>query len=444
MDNHALNLCMDSIKSQDFYKEGHRLIFETMLKLSDRGEPVDLVTLSAALQTGGQLDEAGGASYIAHLVESVPVASNVESYAKIIREKAILRRLITASGEIATDCYTEEKEVNEIVDQAESRLFAIAESKNQKSFTEMRHLVVDSYKLIEQLYETKGQLTGLDTGFKDLNLSTNGFQKGDLIIVAARPSMGKTAFALNLAANAAKGSEARVALFSLEMPKEQLVMRMMTSEAHVDATRVRKGELEDADWPKLMAAADRLSQLGIFIDDKPAQSTYEIRAKCRRLAKDGGLDLVVVDYLQLMRGSDRLNSREQEISEISRSLKALAKELGIPVIALSQLNRSLENRTNKRPIMSDLRESGAIEQDADVISFIYRDVVYNPDTEDQNVAEIIIAKQRNGPIGTVRLSFINSQTRFEDLEFDPSYDEYSGPEAPGPDMDEDEFIIGDR
>lgn len=442
MDNQAINACMERIKAKDFYKEGHRLIYDQMVTLSEKGEPVDLVTLSSALQNSGRLDQAGGASYLSLLVDGVPVASNIESYVKIIKEKSLLRELISTAGAIATDCYEQEKEINDLIDQAESRLFAISENRSQKSFTQINELVVDGYKLIEELYESKGELTGLDTGFKELNEKTSGLQRGDLIIVAARPSMGKTSFALNLVTNAAQNSNAKVAFFSLEMGKEQLVMRMMTSEARIDATRVRKGELVDQDWPKLSAAADRLSQMGIYIDDKPAQSNYEIRAKCRRLAKDKGLDLVVIDYLQLMRGSDKVNSREQEISEISRSLKALAKELQVPVIALSQLNRSLENRTNKRPIMSDLRESGAIEQDADVIAFIYRDVVYNPESEDQNVAEIIIGKQRNGPIGTTRLSFVNSQTRFEDLEFDSSYDEYEAPMSE--EMDDDEFIIGDR
>lgn len=447
IDNQSLNPCMEILKSEDFYKQGHRLIYQNMLHLSEKGEPVDLVTLSAALQSRGVLEQAGGASYLSHLVDSIPVPGNVESYAKIVKDKSLLRGLIHVSGEIVTDCFSSDKDVSDVIDQAESKLFAISENRDKKSFTKISNLVVDSYKLIEKLFENKGELTGLDTGFKDFNEKTNGLQPGDLIIVAGRPSMGKTAFALNLAVNAAKHSRAKIAIFSLEMGKEQLVMRMMTSEARINAGDVSKGVLTDRDWPKLSAAADQLSQLDIFIDDQAGLSSYEIRAKCRRLAKERGLDFILIDYLQLMRGSDKASSREQEISEISRSLKALAKELHVPVVALSQLNRSLENRVNKRPLMSDLRESGAIEQDADVIAFIYRDVVYNPETEDQNVAEIIIGKQRNGPIGTTRLSFINSQTRFEDLAFDSAYDNYapaSQGQAATQDYADDDFIIGDR
>lgn len=427
MDNDALNVCVEHIKPEDFYKEAHKIVFRSMMELSDRSDPVDLVTIGGYLSDKSLLDQVGGAAYLSYLVDGVPVASNVESYAKLVREKSLVRSLIAASTEIVTDCYNEPGNVSELIDRAESRLFAVSGQREKKGFAAAKDLVYEGYKLIEKLYERQSHLTGLATGFKDMDEMTGGLQKGDLFIIAGRPSMGKTAFALNLAVNAARFSNATVAVYSLEMGKEQLMMRMMTSEARIDAGRIRKGELHDDDWPKLTKAADLLSQQKIFIDDQPAQSTFEIRAKARRLAKEHGLDLVIIDYLQLIRGSGSTYSREQEISEISRSLKALAKEMQVPVIALSQLNRSVETRDDKRPRMSDLRESGAIEQDADVISFVYRDVVYHPDTPDQNVAEIIVGKHRNGAIGKVRLAFLNEYTRFEDL----VYDAYAGGPPPG-------------
>lgn len=418
MDNHAINVAAETVKPDDFYKEAHRQIFRAMMAISDRSDPVDLITLNAYLQDKNVLEQVGGSSYLSFLVDSVPVASNVESYAKLVREKSLIRSLITAATEIVTDCFAAPDDVPELIDRAESRLFAVSGQQDKKSFSSASELVVEGYKLIEKLYENKSHITGITSGFKDLDEMTGGLQKGDLFIIAGRPSMGKTAFALNLAVNSARFGNACVAVFSLEMGKEQLMMRMMTSEARIDASRIRKGELSDSDWPNLTRAADILSHQKIFIDDQPAQSTFEIRAKSRRLAKEHGLDLIIVDYMQLIRGSGNTYSREQEISEISRSLKALAKELQVPVLALSQLNRSVETRDNKRPRMSDLRESGAIEQDADVISFVYRDVVYNPETPDQNVAEIILGKHRNGAIGTVKLAFLNQCTRFEDLVYD--------------------------
>lgn len=430
MENHALNLCAEILKPDDFYKEAHCLIYRAMMELSEKGDPVDLVTLGEFLQTKSALDKVGGASYLSYLVDGIPVASNVESYAKLVREKSIVRSLITAATEVVTDCYSGQLPVSDLIDQAESRLFQISNQKDKKSFSSAKELVVEGYKLIEKLYENQSHLTGLATGFRDLDELTGGLQKGDLFIIAGRPAMGKTAFVLNLAVNAARHSGASVAVYSLEMGKEQLMMRMMTSEARIDATRIRRGELSDTDWPQLTKAADILSQQKIFIDDQPAQTTFEIRAKARRLAKEHGLDLIIVDYLQLVRGVSGTYSREQEISEISRSLKALAKELRVPVLALSQLNRSVETRDDKRPRMSDLRESGAIEQDADIISFVYRDVVYNPETPEPNVAEIIIGKHRSGPIGKVRLAFLNEFTRFEDLVYDSS--QYGGGTSGGP------------
>jgi replicative DNA helicase len=439
MDNDALNVCVEHIKPEDFYKEAHKIVFRSMMELSDRSDPVDLVTIGGYLSDKSLLDQVGGAAYLSYLVDGVPVASNVESYAKLVREKSLVRSLIAASTEIVTDCYNEPGNVSELIDRAESRLFAVSGQREKKGFAAAKDLVYEGYKLIEKLYERQSHLTGLATGFKDMDEMTGGLQKGDLFIIAGRPSMGKTAFALNLAVNAARFSNATVAVYSLEMGKEQLMMRMMTSEARIDAGRIRKGELHDDDWPKLTKAADLLSQQKIFIDDQPAQSTFEIRAKARRLAKEHGLDLVIIDYLQLIRGSGSTYSREQEISEISRSLKALAKEMQVPVIALSQLNRSVETRDDKRPRMSDLRESGAIEQDADVISFVYRDVVYHPDTPDQNVAEIIVGKHRNGAIGKVRLAFLNEYTRFEDLVYDAYAGGPPGASGFGPGQDDGPF-----
>lgn len=422
MDNESLNQCLEFLTDDDFYKDAHKIIFRTMIDLSDKNEPIDLITVNAVLEGRALLEKVGGSSYLSYIADSTPVVANVTSYARVVREKAILRKLIQVGSEIVNDCFSTDSNMNEVLDQAEHRIFAISEQKNTRAFEPVRNLVKGSYKLIEELFERKGEITGLTTGYKDLDKLTAGLQKSDLIVVAGRPSMGKTAFCLNIAENAARKGGAKVAIFSLEMSKESLVMRMLTSLARIDSMRVRTGDLAEADWPRLLAAADRLAHMNIFIDDQPAQTTMEIRAKTRRLAKEqGGLDLIIVDYLQLMRGVSNTQNREQEISEISRSLKAIAKELRVPVIALSQLNRSLESRNNKRPMMSDLRESGAIEQDADVIAFIYREEVYVPDTPDKGVAEIIVGKQRNGSTGVVKLSFLNSFVRFETLEYNSQY-----------------------
>ncbi len=433
MDNESLNYCIEFITADDFYKESHKLIFRAMTDLADKNEPVDIITLSTVLEKTTQIEKVGGAAYLSYLTDSVPVVANVSSYAKLVREKSILRKLIQVGSDIVNDCYDTENDMSETLDRAEHRVFAVSEQKSTRSFEPVRNLVKSSYKLIEELFERKSDITGLPTGYKDLDKMTAGLQKGDLIIVAGRPSMGKTAFCLNIAENAARLSNAKVAVFSLEMSKESLVMRMLTSLARIDSMRVRTGDLKEEDWPRLLAAADELAHMNIFIDDQPAQTTMEIRAKTRRLAREqGGIDLIIVDYLQLMRGVTNTQNREQEISEISRSLKAIAKELRVPVMALSQLNRSLENRTNKRPMMSDLRESGAIEQDADVIAFIYRDEVYQPDTPEKGVAEIIIGKQRNGSTGHLKLSFLNSFVRFESLEYHPDYNFDAQPQGNDP------------
>jgi len=420
LDNDAINTVLEQLTPSDFYREQHRKIFNTMVNIAEKGEPVDLITLNDALKVTGVLDEVGGSAYIASLADGVPTAANIVYYAKIVKEKAILRGLISTATEIVTKGYQESTNVDDFLDYAETRIFEISENKVRPSFFEIKNIVKDSFKTIEELYGRKDMVTGVPTGFNDLDHMTSGFQRSDLIIIAGRPSMGKTAFCLNVALNSVKEEyEGRkpVALFSLEMSKEQLVTRMLCSEARVDAGRLRGGFLAESDWPKLTRAAGVLSESPIFIDDTPAISVLEMRAKCRRLKADKGLGMIIVDYLQLMRGRDAMKSREQEISEISRSLKALAKELHVPVIALSQLSRAVEQRGgDKRPMLSDLRESGSIEQDADVVLFVFREEFYKRDDEElKGLAEIIIGKQRNGPVGMVKLSWMSEFTRFENL-----------------------------
>jgi replicative DNA helicase len=416
LDNEAINRVLEILAPEDFYRESHRKIFRAMVELSDRSEPVDLITLSDLLKSRGELELVGGAAYLASLADAVPTAANIAHYARIVREKAILRQLISAATEIATRGFEEQGDVDQFLDAAEKLIFDISEKKVKSSFVAIGDMIKDSLKTVEKLYERKELVTGVPTGFKDLDKLTAGLQPSDLIIVAGRPSMGKTAFCLNMATYAAFAGFG-VAIFSLEMAKEQLVLRMLCSEARVDNSKVRAGYLGERDFPKLANAAARLHEAPIYIDDTPAISVLELRAKARRLVRDRSkrVGLIVVDYLQLMRGMGQAANREQEISEISRSLKALAKELAVPVVAISQLNRRVEERGDKRPMMADLRESGAIEQDADVIAFIYRDEVYNPKSPDKGVAEVIVAKQRNGPTDTVRLAFLSEFTRFEDL-----------------------------
>lgn len=417
LENSAINSVLEVMSKDDFYSEAHRKIFNVMVELSEKNEPVDIITLSNALKDRKLLDSIGGTAYLASLVDNVPSAANVTNYAKIAKEKAILRGLIASATEIINSCYETGSDVDQVLDQAENSIFEIAENKVRPSFHPIREIVKDSFRSIEDLYARKELITGVPTGFEKIDDLTSGLQQSDLIIIAGRPSMGKTAFALNIAQYAALEGQTPVAVFSLEMSKEQLVFRLLASEAKVDSQRLRKGFLGETDWPKLTAAAGRLSEAPLFIDDTPAITVLEMKAKSRRLKADAGLALIVVDYIQLMRGGNYRESREQEISEISRSLKALAKELKVPVIALSQLNRKVEDRTNRRPQMADLRESGAIEQDADVIAFIYRDEVYNKseDNPEKGTAEIIIGKQRNGPTGTVKLAFLEKFTCFENL-----------------------------
>jgi replicative DNA helicase len=414
LENDAINVVLESLRAEDFYRESHRKIFRAMIELSDRSEPVDIITLSECLKNRGELEAVGGSAYLASLNDFVPTAANISYYARIVREKSILRYLINAATDIATKGFEGQGNVEELLDSAEKAIFDITEQRIKGSFVKVGDMMKDSIKMVEKLFERKTMITGVPTGFKDLDTKTAGLQPADLIIVAARPGMGKTAFSLNIASHAAFAGHG-VAIFSLEMAKEQLALRLLCSEARVDNSKVRTGYLSDRDFPKLATAAGRLHDALIYIDDTPAISVLELRAKARRMARDRDkkLALIIIDYLQLMRGSGAAQNREQEISEISRSLKALAKELNVPVLAISQLNRRVEDRNDKTPQLSDLRESGAIEQDADVIAFIYREAAYNPKSDD-NTATITIAKQRNGPIGDLNLTFLREFTRFED------------------------------
>lgn len=408
---------LEILKTTDFYKDSHRLIYEAMIDLFEKNEPLDLLTVGSLLRDKNKIEQIGGTVYLASLTAIVPVTANISSYAKIIREKSILRKLISVNTDIAARCFEEQNDVDILVDEAEQAIFDIAGTKSDQNFTPIKSIVPKAFATVEQLYKRKELITGVPTGYTEIDKMTAGLQPADLIILAARPSMGKTSFAMNIAQNAALEEKIGVAVFSLEMSKEQLVMRLLSSVGRIDSQRIRTGKLRSEDWPKLTRAVGMLSEAPMYIDDTPAISVLEMRAKLRRLAAQHDIGLVVVDYLQLMRGRATTENRTQEISEISRSLKALAKEHNIPVIALSQLNRGLESRTDKRPMMADLRESGAIEQDADVICFIYRDEVYNKseDNPEQGIAEIIIGKQRNGPTGVAKLTFIKEFTMFENM-----------------------------
>lgn len=417
IENQALDKVLEIVTPEDFYRDAHRKIFEALMNLSERDEPADLITLTNELKKRDGLDAVGGASYIASLIDMVPTAANIEYYARIVKEKALLRRLIGTATQIVTESYEDRGDVEAFLDEAERAIFEITENKIRPSFYPIREVVKESFRTIERLYEKKEYVTGIPSGFRELDRLTAGFQPSDLIIVAGRPGMGKTAFCLNMAQYAAIEKKVPVAIFSLEMSKEQLVLRMLCAEAQVEGTRLRTGFLKESDWPNLTLAASVLSEAPIFIDDTPALSILELRAKARRLMADHGSIMVVVDYLQLMKGRGKAENRQQEISEISRGLKALAKELHIPVIAVSQLSRRTEERQGMRPQLSDLRESGAIEQDADLILFLYRDEVYNrsEDNPNRGKAEVIIGKQRNGPTGKVELAFLDKFTAFKDL-----------------------------
>ena len=417
LDNEVWFDLVEICKASDFYQTRHTIIFESMMTLANADEPLDAVTLAEKLRSEGLLEKAGGVAYLAELAESTLGASNILAYGRIVRERAIMRQLVGAANKIADSVFTPEgKGSDELLELAEQSVFEIAENRGQEGGPEkVVPLLERAVERVEFLFNNQGSITGVPTGFAELDKKTAGLQPSDLVIVAARPSMGKTAFSVNIVEHAVMQSKS-VLVFSMEMPSEQIVMRMLSSLGRIDQTRLRTGELQDDDWARFTSAVSQLRDKRLFVDDTPALTPGDVRARTRRVAREaGGVDLIVVDYLQLMRTADKSESRAGEISEISRSLKALATEMKCPVIALSQLNRALEQRPDKRPMMSDLRESGAIEQDADVIMFIYRDEVYNEDSEDKGIAEIIIGKQRNGPIGKARLSFIGNLTKFENL-----------------------------
>jgi replicative DNA helicase len=416
LDGEALVVAMERVAPDDFYHAAHRLIFEAMIRLSDENEPIDLVTLTAKLQELGQLEEVGGVGYLTELMSSVPTAANVGYYAQIIEEKALLRRLIRTATDIVASGYAGEDDVKELLNEAEQKILEIG-SRRADGFIPIRDVLMEVFERVEFLYHHKGGVTGIPSGFADLDRLTSGFQRSDLIIIAARPSVGKTAFALNIAQNVGVRAKETVAIFSLEMSAVQLVQRMICAEANVDAGRLRTGYLEGEDWEKLTMAIGALSEAQIYIDDSPVVTVADIRAKCRRLKKERGLGMIVIDYLQLIHSRNRnSDNRQQEVSEISRTLKQIARELEVPIIALSQLSRSVEQRQDKRPLLSDLRESGSIEQDADLVAFLYRDDYYNQESEKRNIVEVIVAKQRNGPVGTVELVFLKNFNKFVNLD----------------------------
>lgn len=418
MDKDAAAEAFEMLKPEDFYSPENRAVYEAAMQLYAKGEPIDVVTVKNQLEEKGVFAQIGGVETLANIASAVGSSVNIKSYAKIVEEKSVLRRLIRLAGDITEKSYKADDDINNILDKAEKGIFDVMQNRNTDSFSSIMDVAFDTFSNIEKIYNSTEKITGISTGFTDFDAKTAGLQKSDLILIAARPSMGKTAFVLNVAQYAAMKQHVPVAIFSLEMSKEQLVNRMLCAEALVDAQKVRTGDLNNEDWNKLVEAMGRLSEAPIYIDDTPGITAMEIRAKCRRLKLEKGLGLVVIDYLQLMSGSGRSDSRQQEISEISRSLKAIAREIEAPVIALSQLSRACEARSDHRPMLSDLRESGAIEQDADLVAFLYRDEYYFPEkTEKKNMAELIIAKQRNGPTGTVNLMWLGQYTKFANKEF---------------------------
>jgi replicative DNA helicase len=418
IEREAISKVAELLRPEDCYREAHRLIYNAMLELFNKNDAVDMVTVIEFLRKEDKLEAAGGIAYVTSLANSVPTAANVLYHARIVEEKALLRQLINAATNIAGMGYEGSEEVASILDSAEKMILSVSSRKMGGEFTPIKSIIFDAFNKIEQLYASKGSITGLSTGFKDLDKLTSGLQPSDLILIAARPSMGKTAFVLNIAQHIGIAEKKAVAFFSLEMSKEQLVQRMLCAESAIDSQRLRIGELEAKDWTKLVSGADRLSAAPIFIDDTAGITVMEMRSKARRLKIEHNLSLIIIDYLQLMQGSGKgkgSENRQQEISEISRSLKALAREINVPVIALSQLSRSVESRQVKKPMLSDLRESGSLEQDADIVAFLYRDDYYNPDSEQKNITEVIIAKHRNGPVDTVQLFFHKQFTKFSDL-----------------------------
>ena len=417
IDKEAISKATEILQENDFYRQDHRAVYQVIVDLFSKNQAVDMVTVTEALKREGKLEDVGGIQFITYLANAVPTAANISYHAKIVEEKSLLRQLISVSTQIAGAGYEGTEDVNSLLDNAERMILGVSERKISRDFAPIKEVVMSAVDRIDELYNKKGGITGIATGFIDFDHLTSGLQPSDLILIAARPSMGKTALVLNMAQHVAIREKKAVAFFSLEMSKEQLVQRMLCSEASIDSSRLRIGELEDNDWEKLIWAADSLSRAEIFIDDTPGITVMEMRAKARRLKVEHNLQLIVIDYLQLMQGSGKKSgeNRQQELSDISRSLKALARELNVPVIALSQLSRSVESRQVKRPMLSDLRESGALEQDADLVAFLYREDYYDKETENKNITELIIAKHRNGPVDTVKLFFHKQFTRFANL-----------------------------
>ena len=415
-DQEAVYAAIERLKPEDFYREDNKQIYTAILNIYNKAEPIDIITLKAELSSMGKLDAVGGLEYKVELPEKVPTTANVDRYIKIVEEKSLLRNLIRAANEILSSGYAQEDDVENIVDHAEKKIFDVMQKKSQKGYTTIKDVLVESFTKLEELYNQKEHITGVPTGFAELDKKTAGLHGSELILIAARPAMGKSAFALNIGSYAATRANVPVAIFSLEMSKEQVGNRILCSEALVDSNNVRTGELNDEELGKLAETSGELSQAPIYIDDTPGISVMEIRAKCRKLKLEKNIGLVIIDYLQLIQGSGKTSSREQEIAEISRSLKILAKEIEVPVIALSQLSRAVEARPDHRPMLSDLRESGSIEQDADIVMFLYRDDYYNEDSEKKNIAEVIIAKQRAGSTGTVDLAWLGKYTKFANLE----------------------------
>lgn len=414
-DTDAVVKAIEILKPEDFYREDHKEIYSAMLELYGLGEPIDFLTLRNILQQRGALEKVGSEMFLSTLIDSVPTTSNIESYVKIVEEKATLRSLIKAANDILAMGYASTEEVNSIIEKTEKRIFDVLQNRNSRGYASIKDILIDTFDNIEQLYKKKSKVSGIESGFTDLDLKTSGLNPSELIMVAARPAMGKSAFVLNIAHHVAMNGKVPVMIFSLEMSKEQMVNRILCSEAEVDSMKVRTGDLDSEDWIKLGKASGNLAEAPIYIDDTPGLSSAELRAKCRKAKLEKDIGLIIIDYLQLMESKGRSESRQNEISEISRSLKILAKELNVPVIALSQLSRAPESRPDHRPILSDLRESGSIEQDADIVMFLYRDDYYNPDTEKKNVAEVIIAKNRSGSTGTVELAWLGKYTKFANL-----------------------------
>lgn len=416
IDKNSIAKVMESLEEEDFYRDGHKAIYKAILEMFRNDMAVDLVTLLEYLKSTNMLERAGGVTYITELSASVPTTANLSAYIKIVSDKSTLRKLIKASTTIIEESYNKQDKVESVVDIAEKKIFNIAENRTSKDFEPLSDVLERGFLQIEKLFNNKGEITGVGSGFTDLDSMTSGFQSGDMILIAARPSMGKTTFALNIAEHAALREHKSVVIFSLEMSKEQLAYKLLCSEANVDMLKLRTGALEDSDWENIARATGPLSKAKVYIDDTAGVTVMEMRSKCRRLKLECGIDLIVIDYLQLMSGGSGTDNRQQEVSEISRSIKALAKEMECPVIALSQLSRAPEQRADHRPMLSDLRESGSIEQDADLVMFLYRDEYYNKETEDKNIGECIIAKQRNGPVGTVKMAWLGQYSKFGNLD----------------------------